>query len=128
MCVDYTDLNKHCKQDPFGLPRIDEVVDSTAGSALLCFHDCYSGYHQISLKESDQIKTSFITPFGAYCYSTMSFGLKNASATYQGAIQNCLSSQLHRNVEAYVDDVVINTRDADDLIADLTETFDNLRR
>ena len=53
MCVDYTDLNKHCKQDPFGLPRIDEVVDSTAGCALLCFLDCYSGYHQISLKESD---------------------------------------------------------------------------
>ena len=128
MCVDYTDLNKHCKQDPFGLPRIDEVVDSTAGCALLCFLDCYSGYHQISLKESDQIKTSFITPYGAYCYTTMSFGLKNAGATYQRAIQNCLSSQLQRNVEAYVDDVVVKTREADDLIADLTETFDNLRQ
>ena len=80
MCVDYTDLNKHCPKDPFGLPRIDEVVDSTAGYELLSFLDCYSGYHQISLKEEDQIKTSFITPFGAYCYKTMSFGLKNAGA------------------------------------------------
>ncbi|CAN6299724.1 unnamed protein product [Urochloa humidicola] len=58
----------------------------------------------------------------------MSFGLKNVGATYQRAIQNCLSSQLHRNVEAYVDDVVVNTRDADDLITNLTETFDNLQR
>ena len=90
MCVDYTDLNKHCHKDPFGLPRIDEVVDSTAGCEVLSFLDCYSGYHQISLKEEDQIKTSFITPFGVYCYTTMSFGLKNAGVTYQRAIQMCL--------------------------------------
>ena len=85
MCVDYTNLNKHCPKDPFGLPRIDEVVDSTAGCELLSFLG-YSSYHQISLKEEDHIKTSFITPFDAYCYTTMSFGLKNAGATYQRAI------------------------------------------
>ena len=86
MCVDYTNLNKHCPKDPFGLPRIDEVIDSTAGCELLSFLDYYSGYHQISLKEEDQIKASFITPFGAYCYTTMSFELKNTEATYQRAI------------------------------------------
>jgi hypothetical protein len=94
MCVDYIDLNKHCPKDPFGLPRIDKVVDSTAGCELLSFLDCYSGYHQISLREEDQIKTLFITPFGAYCYMTMSFGLKNAGATYQRAIQQCLKDQI----------------------------------
>ena len=51
MCVDYTDLNKHCPKDPFGLPHIDEVVDSTTGCELLSFLDCYSGYHQIALKK-----------------------------------------------------------------------------
>jgi hypothetical protein len=81
MCVDYTDLNKHCPKDPFGLPRIDQVIDSTAGCDLLCFLDCYSGYHQMAIKEEDQEKTVFISPFGAYCYTTMSFGLKNAGAT-----------------------------------------------
>jgi len=86
MCVDYTDLNKHCPKDPFGLPRINQVIDSTAGCVLLSFLDCYSGYHQIALKEVDQIKTGFIIPFGAYAYKTMSFGLKNAGATYQRAI------------------------------------------
>ena len=90
MCVDYTDLNKHCPKDPFGLPRIDKVADSTTGYELLSFLDCYSGYHKISLKEEDQIKMSFITPFDAYCYTTMSFGLKNARVTYQRAIQMCL--------------------------------------
>ena len=53
MCVDYTDLNKHYPKDPFGLPRIDEVIDSIAGCELLCFLDCYSGYHHIMLKEQD---------------------------------------------------------------------------
>ena len=90
MCVDYTDLNKHCPKDPFPLSRIDQVIDSMAGCVLLSFLDCYSGYHQIGLKELDQEKTSFITPFGAYCYNTMMFGLKNAGATYQKAIQRCL--------------------------------------
>ena len=58
MCVDYTDVNKHCPKDSFGLPRIDQVIDSTAGCVLLSFLDCYSGYHQIVLKEEDQIKTA----------------------------------------------------------------------
>jgi hypothetical protein len=53
MCVDYIDLNKHCPKDPFGLLCIDEVIDCTAGYKLLSFLDCYSGYHQMSLREED---------------------------------------------------------------------------
>jgi hypothetical protein len=87
MCVDYTDLNKHCTKDPFTLPSIDQVIDSKAGCVLLSFLNCYLGYHQIALKEEEQIKTVFITPFGAYAYTTMSFGLNNAGATYQWSIQ-----------------------------------------
>jgi hypothetical protein len=128
MCVDYTDLNKHCPKDHFGLSRIDQVVDSTVVCVLLCFLDCYLGYHQIVLKEEDQIKTAFITPFGTYAYKTISFGLKNGGATYQHAIQMCFADQLYRNVEAYVDDVVIKTRNPDNLIVDLEETFSSLRR
>jgi hypothetical protein len=82
MCIDYTDLNKHWSKDPFPLPRIDQVVDSTAGSVLLCFLDYYSGYHQIALHPDDKDKTMFITPHGIYCYMVMTFGLKNAGATY----------------------------------------------
>jgi hypothetical protein len=84
MCMDYTDLNKHCTKDPFGLPRIDQVIDSTAGCSLLCFLDCYSGYHQIALNKEDQIKTAFITPFGAYCYTTMSFASKTPELCING--------------------------------------------
>jgi hypothetical protein len=128
MCVDYTDLNKHYPKDHFVLPRIDQVIDSTAGCVLLSFLDCYSGYHQIAFKEEDQIKTAFITLFGAYTYTTISFGLKNAGATYQRAIQLCLADQLHHNVETYVDDVVFKTRSHDEFIPDLKETFNSLRK
>jgi hypothetical protein len=128
ICVDYTDLNKHCPKDPFGLPRIDQIIDSTAGSALLSFLDCYSGYHHITLKEEDWSKTSFITLFGAYCYKTMSFGLKNAGATYKRAIQTCLGEQIGDNMEAYVDDVVVKTKNLDMLVEDLKQTFKNLNK
>jgi hypothetical protein len=80
MCVDYTSLNKACPKVRFPLPRIDQIIDSTAGCELLCFLDAYSLYHQIKMKESDQLATSFITPFGMFCYVTMPFGLRNAGA------------------------------------------------
>jgi hypothetical protein len=70
----------------------------------------------------------FINLFGAYAYKTISFGLKNAEATYQRAIQLCLADQLHRNVECYVDDMAIKTRNHDEFISDAEETFKSFRK
>ena len=78
MCVDFTDLNIACPKDSFPLPRIDQLVDSTAGHKLLTFKDAFSGYNQIMMDENDQEKTSFITSRGLFCYKVMPFGLKNA--------------------------------------------------
>src|SRR5438132_12968324 len=100
-------------------------MDSTAGCELICFLDAYLGYHQVSLNESDYIKTAFITSFGAFCYITMPFGLKNAGATYQRAMQRCLHDQLGRNMEAYIDDIIIKSQVKEDLIYDLFETLKN---
>jgi hypothetical protein len=127
MCIDYTSLNKACPKVPFPLPRIDQNVDSIAGCELLCFLDAYSGYHQIKMKESDQLATSFIMPFGMFCYVTMPFGLRNAGATYQRCMQHVFGDHVGRTVEAYVDDIVVKTRKADDLVADLSIAFGCLR-
>ena len=127
MCVDYTGLNKACPKVPFPLPRIDQIVDSTAGCETLSFLDAYSGYHQIRMKESDQLATSFITPFGMYCYVTMPFGLRNAGATYQRCMTQVFGDNIGRTVEAYVDDIVVKTRKAEGLIDDLRITFKCLR-
>lgn len=83
MCIDYTSLNKACPKDPLALPWVKLVIDSTAGCDLLSFLDAYSGYHQIKLDLADRLKTSFITTFGAYCYTPMTFSLKNARATFR---------------------------------------------
>jgi hypothetical protein len=83
MCVDYTGLNKACPKHLFPLPCIDQLVDSTSGCEALPFLDAYSGYHQITIKEFDRLATTFVTPFGTYCYITIPFGLKNMRATYQ---------------------------------------------
>ena len=56
LCVDFTDLNKACPKDPYPLPRIDQIVDSTAGCELLCFLDAFSGYHQIKMAKEDEEK------------------------------------------------------------------------
>lgn len=80
------------------------------------------------MKEEDELKTSFITPFRAFCYILMPFGLKNAGATYQRCMQRCLQGKIGRNVQAYVDDMVVKTLRKEDLLADLVETFANLRR
>ncbi|WVZ76155.1 LOW QUALITY PROTEIN: hypothetical protein U9M48_024153 [Paspalum notatum var. saurae] len=120
MCVDYTDLNKHCPKDPIGLTRIDQVVDSTAGCALLFFLNCYLGYHQISLATEDQEKTAFITPFGAYCYTSITQEQRTRG-------QFKLASPITR-ANAYVDDVVIKTKNEEDFIDDLRQVFDSLRK
>ena len=79
------------------------------------------------MKESDQLATSFITPFGMYCYVTMPFGLRNAGATYQWCMLHVFGDHLGQNVEAYVDDIIVKSRKADDLVADLRIAFDCLR-
>ena len=124
MCVDFTSLNKHYPKDHFPLPRID----STAGCERLSFLDAYSGYNQIRMKVEDKEKTAFITPYGVFCYTTMPFGRKNADATYQRCMQACLMDQIGRNVQVYVDDIVIKTWDGATLLDDLRETFAALKR
>ena len=128
MCVDFTDLNKVCPKDSYPLPRIDQLVDSTASHQLLSFMDAFSGYNQIRMDEADQEKTSFITSQGLFCYKVMPFGLKNAGATYQRLVNHMFLPQIGRNVEVYVDDMLVKSLDEEKHLDDLKETFDTLRR
>ena len=111
MCVDYRDLNRASLKDDFPLPHIDILVDNTANHALLSFMDGYAGYNQILMAEEDMEKTTFITPSGTYCYTVMLFGLKNAGATYQRAATALLHDMMHKEVEVYVDDMIVKSKD-----------------
>jgi hypothetical protein len=110
MCVDYASLNKACPKDPFPLPRIDQVVDSTAECETICFLDAYSGYHQIVMCIANQLSTSSITLFGAYCHKTMPFGLKNVGATYQRCIRRVFGDLIGCIIEAYIDDIMFKSK------------------
>jgi len=128
MCVDLTNLNNASTQDPFPLPRIDQIVDSTAECDLLCFLDAFSGYHQIKIAVEDVEKTAFLIPCGVHYYTCMLFGLRNVGATFQRLMYIALGRQLGRNAEAYIDDIVVKSREARTLIQGLEETFASPRQ
>ncbi|XP_074559159.1 uncharacterized protein LOC141815103 [Curcuma longa] len=128
VCVDFRDLNKACPKDCYPLPRIDQLVDSTAGCEYICMLDAYQGYHQIPLSVDDQDKVSFITADGTFCYTVMPFGLKNAGATYQRLMDKIFRHQQGRNIEVYVDDILIKSEKGGSLIADIEETCATLRQ
>jgi hypothetical protein len=126
MCIDYTSLNKACPKDKYPLPRICQIIDSTTSCELLSFLDAYSVYHHISLAIDDEEKITFIVPFGIFCYTKMTFGLKNGGATYQKCVHTVLEGQIGWNVKSYIDDIVVKSEKYGDLLDDLKETFDNL--
>ena len=110
ICVDYTDLNKACPKDNYPLPIIDQLVDSIACHSLYSFIDTAQGYHQIPMKKEDQEKILFITHEGLYCYKIMPFSLKNIKATYQRLMNHVFRDHIEKNVEVYVDDIIIKSQ------------------
>ena len=127
MCVDFADLNRACPKDSYPLPRIDTLVDSTARHELLSFMDTFSGYNQIKMNEDDQERTSFVISQGLFCYKVMPFGLKNARVSYQRLMNKMFTQQIGRNVQVYVNDMLVKSLRENDHLDDLQETFDTLR-
>ena len=126
--MDFTNLNKACPKDPFPMPRIDQLVDATAGHPQMSFLDAFQGYHQIPLALEDQEKTAFMTPTGNYHYKVMPFSLKNAGSTYQKMMTRMFEPQLGKNIEIYVDDMVVKSKVVSKHLGDLDNIFDVLRR
>ncbi|GKE00279.1 reverse transcriptase domain-containing protein [Tanacetum coccineum] len=119
MCVDFKGLNKACPKDGYLLPERDWKVESLCGFPFKCFLDTYKGYHQIKMAKEDEEKTTFITSQGIFCYSKTPFGLRNAGATYQRLVDKAFHKQIGRNLEVYVDDLVIKSRTKDEIIRDI---------
>ncbi|KAL4596013.1 hypothetical protein ACB092_12G133300 [Castanea dentata] len=119
VCVDFRDLNNVCPKDDFPLPITEIMVDATTGHEALSIMDGSSGYNQIRMNPKDEEFTAFRIPKGIYCYKVMPFGLKNANATYQRAMQKIFDSVLHKYVECYVDDLVVKTKRREDHLVDL---------
>ena len=121
------DLNKACLKDSFPLPIIDQLVDFIAGHKLLSFMDVFSSYNQILMNEEDQEKTTFIASQELYCYRVMLFRLKNVGAIYQRLVNRMFSQQIGRNVEVYVNDMLVKSKEEENHMDNLIETFKTLR-
>ena len=117
MCVDFQDLNKASPKDDFPLPYI----------ALLLVMDGFFAYNQIKMAREDMEKTSFITPWGTYCYKVMPFGLKNARATYQHVVTTLLHDLIHKEVEVYVDDMIMKSKDREEHIPAFQKFFERIQ-
>ena len=127
VCVDFMYLNKACPKYPFPLPRIDQLVDAIVSHPWMSFLDAFQGYHQIPLALDDQKKMSFVTLVRNYHYKVMSFGLKNARSTYQRMMTKMFETQMGKNIEVYIDDMVVKSKMMFEHIGDLTNIFKILR-
>ena len=106
VCMDFTDLNRACLKDPFPMPRIDQLVDAIVGHPRMSFLDAFQGnYH----------------------YKVMPFGLKNTRSTYQRMITKIFEPQLGKNIEVYIDDMVVKSRVVSEHVGDLRSIFEILR-
>ena len=128
VCVDFMDLNKACPKDPFPMPKIDQLVDATIGHPRMNFLDAFQGYHQIPLALDDQEKIAFVTPVGNYYYKVMLFALKNAGSTYQRMMMRMFESQLDKNIEIYIDDMVVKSKVVLEHLGDLGNIFEVLKK
>ncbi|GKV15561.1 hypothetical protein SLEP1_g26343 [Rubroshorea leprosula] len=128
MCIDYTNLNKACPKDCYPMPSIDKLIEAASGNDRLSLLDSYSGYHQVPMAPEDEEKTSFYAGDEIYCYVMMLFGLKNAGATYHKMVTIIFRAQIGRNLEVYVNDIVVKSLKVEDHLADLDETFNKLKK
>jgi len=126
MCVDYRDLNKASPKDDFPLPHIDVLVDSTARCKVFSFMDGFSGYNQIKMAPEDREKTFFITSWGAFCYLVMPFRLINAGATYQRGMTKIFHDMIHKEMEVYVDDMIVKSGTEEEHVEYLLKMFQRL--
>uniref|UniRef100_A0A2N9J5I9 Reverse transcriptase domain-containing protein n=1 Tax=Fagus sylvatica TaxID=28930 RepID=A0A2N9J5I9_FAGSY len=126
-CVDFRNLNKAYPKDEFPLPSMDVLIDSAAGHEMFSFMDGFSGYNQIRMSPKDAEKTAFRTPIGNFYYTVMPFGLKNAGATYQRTMTTIFHDMMHREIEDYVDDVVVKSKTREGHLETLRKVLERCR-
>ena len=105
LCIDFRNLNKVSLKDNYPLPKMDHILQKVVGASRISLLDGFSGFNQILVHPDDQDKTAFTTPWGTFKYVKMPFGLKNAGATFQRAMDISFSKEIHDFLVGYLDDL-----------------------
>jgi hypothetical protein len=130
VCVDFRNLNRATPKDEYPMPVVETLINAAAGNKILIFMDGNAGYNQILMAPKDIHKTAFRVPgaVGLFGYVAMTFGLKNAGATYQRAMNYIYHDLISKLVEIYIDDVVVKTTLTGGHLVDLRQVFEQTRR
>jgi hypothetical protein len=130
VCIDFRNLNRATPKDEYPMPIADTLINNASGNRIISFLDGNAGYNQIFMAEEDASKTAFICPgfIGLFEWVVMTFGLKNAGATYQRAMNLIFHELLGNTVEVYIDDIVVKSAEFSSYIADLRKAFDKMCR
>ena len=128
ICIDFRNLNKACQKDNFPLPPMEKILQAVAGSELMSFLDGFSGYNQVLVHLDDQLKTTFRTKWGTYAYQKMPFGLINAGATFQRAMDIAFKGLVNKSVVIYLDDITVYSKKRSNHLRDLKQIFQGCQR
>src|SRR3954464_3602186 len=130
VCIDFRDLNAATPKDEYPMPVAEMLVDSAAGFEYLSMLDGYSGYNQIFIAEDDVSKTVFRCPgaIGTYEWVVMPFGLKNAGATYQRAMNSIFHDFIETFMQVYIDDIVVKSTSGMSHLDHLSQSFERMRK
>src|SRR5512139_173535 len=130
VCIDFRDLNKATPKDEYPMPIADMMINDASGHKVISFLDDIAGYNQIFMAEEDMYKMAFRCPgfVGLFEWVVMTFGLKNAGATYQRAMNLVFHDLLGIILEIYIDDIVVKSDGMEGHIADLRLALERMRR
>ena len=127
-CIDYKRLNAKTVADAYQLPRMDVCLDSLGDAGVFSTFDCNSGYWPIPVASEDRYKTTFTTHMGTFCHVRMPFGLRNAPATFQRALDIILSGLRWQTCLIYLDDVIVFSKDTKEQVAHVDQVLTLLRQ
>jgi len=128
ICIDFRNLNKAPLKGNYPLPKLDSILQNIVGSQRMSMLDGFSGYNQILVHLDDQEKTNFTTPWGTFMYAKMPFGLMNAGATFQRAMDIAFSEEKDKTVVVYLDDITIFSKKEEDPLKHLEKILLKCRR
>ena len=124
LCIDFRNLNRASLKDNYPLPKMEHILQRVVGSKRISLLDGFSGYNQLLVLPEDQLKTTFTTPWGTFMYIKMPFGLMNAGATFQRAMDIAFSEEIGYFIVIYLDEITIYSKTDEEHLKHLRKVFE----